>query len=120
MTPDSSPDHSFETALDQLTRIVADLEQGAPELATALAKYEQAIRLLAHCHSLIDRAEQTVALLTGVDDQGQPLTTAFDATATAPTAPAEREPAAPAARKVSPDNANPSRSPDNVDREVPF
>jgi exodeoxyribonuclease VII small subunit len=116
VTPDSSPDHSFETALDQLTRIVADLEQGAPELATALAKYEQAIRLLAHCHSLIDRAEQTVALLTGVDDQGQPLTTPFDATATA----AEREPAAPTARKVHPDSASPSGSPDNVDPDVPF
>ncbi len=115
MTPDSSPDLSFETALDQLTRIVADLEQGAPELATALAKYEQAIRLLAHCHGLIDRAERTVALLTGVDDQGQPLTTPFDATATA-----EREPGAPAARKVPPDGASPSGSPNNVDPEVPF
>ena len=83
MTPEPTPDLTFETALDQLGRIVADLEQGEPELAAALAKYEQAVRLLAHCHGLIDGAERTVALLTGVDDQGQPLTTPFDASSTA-------------------------------------
>ena len=81
--PRTTPDLTFETALDQLGRIVADLEQGEPELAAALAKYEQAVRLLAHCHGLIDGAERTVALLTGVDDQGQPLTTPFDASSTA-------------------------------------
>ena len=68
--------------LAALERIVADLEQGTPELAAALASYEQAIRLLAHCHGLIDGAERTIALLTGVDDQGRPLTAPFDATAT--------------------------------------
>jgi exodeoxyribonuclease VII small subunit len=108
MTPEPTPDLTFEAALDQLGRIVADLEQGTPELAAALAKYEQAIRLLAHCHTLIDGAEQTVALLTGVDDQGQPLTTPFDASATT-----DREPPTTLARKVSPDGANRSRSRDS-------
>src|SRR4051794_19217376 len=83
MDPTPAPALAFEPALDQLTRIVADLEQGEPELASALAKYEQAIRLLAHCHGLIDRAEQTVPLLTGVDEEGRPLTAPFDAAATA-------------------------------------
>ncbi len=47
-----------------------------------MARYEQGIRLLAHCYGLLDGAEQTVALLTGVDDAGNPMTAPFDATAT--------------------------------------
>jgi exodeoxyribonuclease VII small subunit len=113
--PEPTPDLAFEAALDQLGRIVSDLEQGEPELAAALAKYEQAIRLLAHCHALIDGAEQTVALLTGVDDQGQPITTPFDASATT-----DREPSTAPARKVSPDGANRSRSRDSDNSSPPF
>jgi exodeoxyribonuclease VII small subunit len=115
MTPQPTPDLTFEAALDQLGQIVADLEQGEPELATALAKFEQAIRLLAHCHTLIDTAEQTVALLTGVDDQGQPITTPFDASATT-----DRESSPSATRKVSPDGANRSRSRDSDNSSTPF
>src|SRR3954466_10235578 len=83
MKPEPSPDLTFEDAIDQLERIAADLEQGAPELAEALASYEQAVRLLAHCHGLLDGAERTIALLTGVDEDGQILGTPFDTTATA-------------------------------------
>jgi len=78
--PESEP--SFEQALTQLERIVANLERGEPELTTALAKYEKGVRLLTLCHRLLDQAEQSVALLTGVDDQGNPLTVPFDSTAT--------------------------------------
>jgi len=78
--PESEP--SFEDALTQLERIVANLERGEPELTTALAMYEKGVRLLTLCHRLLDQAEQSVALLTGVDDRGIPLTVPFDATAT--------------------------------------
>ena len=87
----------FESALDELEQIVADLEAGNPALADALAKYERGVRLLAHCHGLLDGAERTIALLSGVDDDGQPLGTPFDTTATAdrplPGSPAARHPA---------------------------
>jgi exodeoxyribonuclease VII small subunit len=109
-----TPDLAFEAALDQLEGIVADLEQGTPELAEALARYERAVGLLAHCHGLIDGAERTITLLDGVDDRGQPLGTPFDATATV-----ERESTAPA-RKVSPDSAKPFRTPDSDDSDPPF
>jgi exodeoxyribonuclease VII small subunit len=115
MTPEPTPNLTFESALDQLGQIVSNLEQGEPELATALAKYEQAIRLLAHCHTLIDGAAQTVALLTGVDDQGQPITAPFDASATT-----DRESSAPATRKVAPDSANRSRSRNSDNSSPPF
>jgi exodeoxyribonuclease VII small subunit len=81
------PDHpevepSFEDALSQLERIVEDLERGEPELTGALAKYEKGVKLLTRCYSLLDQAEHSVALLTGVDERGSPRTAPFDASAT--------------------------------------
>ncbi len=73
---------NFEEALAQLERIVASLERGEPELTSALSKYEKGVQLLSVCHRLLEKAEQSVALLTGVDEQGQPITAPFDATAT--------------------------------------
>jgi exodeoxyribonuclease VII small subunit len=96
-------DLTFEDALDQLESIVDDLERGEPELSSALAKYERGVRILAHCHALLDGADRTVALLSGVDDEGNPQASPFDATATADRA----DPVAPA----------PSPSEDDV---VPF
>ena len=76
------PEPTFEQALGQLERIVASLERGEPELTSALAKYEKGVLLLTQCHRLLDQAEQSVALLTGVDEEGNPLTAPFDAAAT--------------------------------------
>jgi exodeoxyribonuclease VII small subunit len=80
--PEPQSDPSFEQSLSQLERIVASLERGEPELTSALAKYERGVLLLTQCHRLLDQAEQSVALLTGVDEKGNPVTAPFDATAT--------------------------------------
>ncbi len=72
----------FEAAVSQLEKIVESLERGEPELATALTKYEAGVRLLSRCYALLERAERSVALLTGVDAEGNPVTASFDATAT--------------------------------------
>ena len=76
------PEPNFEDALTRIERIVADLERGEPALNTALAKYEDGVKLLRRCYDLLDQAERSVALLTGVDEQGKPVTAPFDATAT--------------------------------------
>lgn len=76
------PELSFEQALTQIERIVANLERGEPDLTTALTNYEKGVRMLTLCYRLLDQAEQSAALLTGVDEQGNPTTTPFDATAT--------------------------------------
>ncbi len=76
------PELAFEEALEELETIVETLERGEPALAAALAKYERSVHLLAHCHGLLDGAERTVALLTGVTEGGEPLTAPFDTTAT--------------------------------------
>ncbi len=76
------PDMEFEAALEQLEQIVDELEQGEGDLTKALARYEQGVRLLTHCHGVLDGAERSVALLMEVDASGRPVTAPFDATAT--------------------------------------
>jgi exodeoxyribonuclease VII small subunit len=86
-------DAGFEAALDQLERVVEELEGGALGLDGALAKYEQGVRLLSYCHGLLDGAGRRVAVLTGVDASGTPETAPFDAAATvARDAPSEPPP----------------------------
>jgi exodeoxyribonuclease VII small subunit len=80
MGDDAEP--SFEVALAELERIVASLERGEPELTSALSKYERGVQLLSICHRLLEKAEHSVAILTGVDEEGNALTAPFDATAT--------------------------------------
>jgi exodeoxyribonuclease VII small subunit len=88
---------NFEKALAQLEQIVASLERGEPELTSARSKYEKGVQLLSICHRLLEKAEQSVALLTGVDEEGQPITAPFDATATV----ARQESSPPAAAETS-------------------
>jgi exodeoxyribonuclease VII small subunit len=78
-------DPNFEIALAELEKIVASLERGEPELTSALSKYENGVQLLSICHRILEKAERSVALLTGVDDQGNALTAPFDSKATMPT-----------------------------------
>jgi exodeoxyribonuclease VII small subunit len=72
----------FEAAVIELERIVEELERGRPDLGSALARYERGVKLLGHCQGLLDSAGRSVALLTGVDENGQAITSPFDASAT--------------------------------------
>jgi exodeoxyribonuclease VII small subunit len=73
----------FEAALEELEGIVEELERGGPDLGTALTRYERGVRLLGQCQGLLDKADRSVSLLTGVDEAGRPITAPFDASATA-------------------------------------
>jgi exodeoxyribonuclease VII small subunit len=69
---------TFEECLIELEGIVADLENGQLGLAEALARYEQGVKHLKSCHGLLERAEQRIELLSGVDASGKPITKPFD------------------------------------------
>ncbi len=73
-----TPQPTFEEALAELERIVRDLEEGDTGLNEALARYEQGVKLLRHCHDLLEKAERKIELLSGVDAQGQPIAQPFD------------------------------------------
>ena len=72
----------FEAALARLETSVRELESGSLGLDDSLAKYELGVKLLAHCHGLLKRAERKVELLVSLDDDGKAETVAFDASAT--------------------------------------
>jgi exodeoxyribonuclease VII small subunit len=76
------PEPNFEQALTQIEQVVLDLERGERDLTTALANYEIGVRMLTLCYRFLDQAERSAALLTGVDEQGSPITAPFDSTAT--------------------------------------
>jgi len=72
----------FEESLAELEAIVADLEGGDLGLSDALARYEDGVRRLKQCHAQLQAAERRIELLSGVDADGNPVTTPFDDTAT--------------------------------------
>lgn len=73
---------SFEADLKQLEKLVRSLESGELGLDAALAQYEGGIRLLSNCHAKLDAAGKKVAILTGTNEDGEPETAEFDASAT--------------------------------------
>lgn len=58
--PDDVSQLSFEQALAQLERIVADLESGQAELERSIDLYERGARLKAHCEARLRAAQLRV------------------------------------------------------------
>jgi exodeoxyribonuclease VII small subunit len=79
---ESTDNLTFEQALQELQQVIHKLEDGETGLEDALAQYEQGIGLLKRCYAQLRRAEQRILLLTGVDEEGKPLTQPFDHAAT--------------------------------------
>lgn len=78
----SSDSPSFETSLTDLQQIVTRLEDGSLGLEQSLSEFERGVKLLRTCYRILEDAEQKVELLVGFNEQGEPVTEPFDATAT--------------------------------------
>lgn len=74
---------TFEAALGELQRIVANLENGSVGLEESLARFERGVALLKTCYATLEQAEQRIELLVGARADGAPLTQPFDGSATA-------------------------------------
>ncbi len=68
----------FEAALAELEQLVRELEDGQLGLEQALDRYERSVTLLKHCYGMLQKAEQRVMVLTGVDQAGQPIIASFE------------------------------------------
>jgi len=108
-----SDELTFEDALKRLEQVVDDLERGEPELSSALKKYELGVSLLAQCQTVLEQAERSVALLTGVDASGNPISAPFD-----PATPPEPEPTPKVAKAPRKRTSTPSAGSD--DSFIPF
>jgi exodeoxyribonuclease VII small subunit len=69
---------SFEDSLGELEKIVAELESGKLGLSEALARYEEGVKHLKGCQQSLEMAERRIELLSGVDADGNPITTRFE------------------------------------------
>jgi exodeoxyribonuclease VII small subunit len=66
---------TFEEALVELERILADIEGGQVGLQESLAKYERGTFLIRHCRAVLSAAEQQIEILSKAADgtvQSQP------------------------------------------------
>ena len=105
------------------------MEEGQTGLADSLARYEEGVKLLRQCFSLLETAEHKIELLVGIDAAGNALTEPFDDTAStdreqtgalrtrrrsATTGKATARPTAPA----PPDSAPPDDSGTDATREL--
>ncbi|NBC11247.1 MAG: exodeoxyribonuclease VII small subunit [Planctomycetes bacterium] len=68
-SPQPTPDESgeapltFEQAVEQLERIIDAIESGEVGLEQSLEQYEQGVKLLNRCRTVLDRAEQKIEKL---------------------------------------------------------
>ncbi|WP_119155673.1 exodeoxyribonuclease VII small subunit [Caldimonas tepidiphila] len=61
--PPAAEPASYEQALAELERIVAELESGQLPLDRLLEGYQRGARLLEHCRARLDAVEQQVKVL---------------------------------------------------------
>ncbi len=69
-------EHSFETAMQQLTEIVAAMESDQLPLEELIVRYEQGTNLVRICAEKLKTAEQKIELITR-NAQGHPEVTEF-------------------------------------------
>ncbi len=73
----NSKPKTFESSLEELERIVRELEQGELTLEKSLELFEQGVRLSRECQERLNQAERRIEMLTR-DNQGRPIVTPFE------------------------------------------
>lgn len=69
----------FEQSLKELEAIVGKLESGKLGLDESLEHYESGMRHLKQCNELLRSAERRIAIVTGLDAEGNAETESFAA-----------------------------------------
>ena len=69
---------NFESSLEELERIVRELERGDLPLEKSLELFEQGVKLSRACQERLNEAERRIEILTS-DNQGRPTIRPFDA-----------------------------------------
>jgi len=68
---------SFESSLEELERIVRELEQGELPLERSLELFEQGVKLSRECQDRLNQAERRIEILMR-DSQGRPSVRPFE------------------------------------------
>jgi exodeoxyribonuclease VII small subunit len=64
-------EQSFESAFKRLEEIARQLEDSRTELEASFKLFEEGQMLMKFCHSLLDKAEKRLKILTEVDGEFQ-------------------------------------------------
>ncbi len=67
----------FEEAMRRLDEIVEAMETGEIGIEESIGRYEEAMKLAAHCRQILDKAEQRIRQIQ-IDAQGQPRSEPFE------------------------------------------
>ncbi len=67
-SPETEKKLSFEQAMQELENIVGDIEQGKVSLEESINKYEQGMKLLQYCRSILDKAEKRIETINKESD----------------------------------------------------
>jgi exodeoxyribonuclease VII small subunit len=73
----SAKPKAFETSLEELERIVRELEQGELTLEKSLELFEQGVKLSRECQDRLAQAERRIEILMR-DNQGRATVRPFD------------------------------------------
>jgi exodeoxyribonuclease VII small subunit len=73
----NSKPQNFETSLEELERIVRELERGDLPLEKSLELFEQGVKLSRACQERLSEAERRIEILTR-DSQGRATVSAFE------------------------------------------
>ncbi len=73
----NSKPKTFESSLEELERIVRELEQGELTLEKSLELFERGVKLSRECQERLSQAERRIEILTR-DNQGRAIVTAFE------------------------------------------
>jgi len=68
---------TFESSLEELERIVRELEQGELPLERSLELFEQGVKLSRECQDRLNQAERRIEILMR-DNQGRPSVRPFE------------------------------------------
>jgi exodeoxyribonuclease VII small subunit len=68
---------TFETSLEELERIVRELEQGELPLEKSLELFEQGVKLSRECQERLNQAERRIEILMR-DNQGRSVVRPFE------------------------------------------
>ena len=68
---------TFEQSFEDLEAVVRELEDGQLDMDSALSAYEQGLARLKRCYHLLQSAQRKVEILSGVDEEGNPVTEPF-------------------------------------------
>ncbi len=60
---------TFEQALEELEKIVAEIEGGKVPLEKSIEKYAQGIELVKQCRTILDSAEKKIQLLAKAEGE---------------------------------------------------